>query len=371
MSGVALIAYFLVSPALAAAVVVWYAQRAARAAALAPRDAVRRFSRLFAIPWLLYLTNIIAAAAWSGSRPERHEIVRRSPAIAIGLVLLALLPTLVIGRAMRHWARSLGHPGGAVSWSVEMRAWASHAIYMSITFGVAAALAQHVGRGAAAAGAAVLVAVYVVVYPDVYRWIWRATPLREGVMHREVAALIAREGVPVRDVLVMADERGGGMSAYACGLLDRRRYIFVTAQLLHELQPAELLAVVAHEIGHLKHRHVARVGFLTVVSLAAAMGVLTLAVTVAIPNGDSGLRSSLSGLAGALSAMAALIVARRTSRRFEFEADAFSARAMGSPDPMASALRRLASESWLDNDKLDAGALASHPTIRRRLLMLQ
>jgi Zn-dependent protease with chaperone function len=86
---------------------------------------------------------------------------------------------------------------------------------------------------------------------------------------------------------------------------------------------------------------------------------------------DGGLRQSLFALAGALSWMAGLIVARRTMRRFEFAADAFAARAMGSPDPMASALRRLARENWLDDDKLDAGALASHPTTRRRLLMLQ
>jgi Zn-dependent protease with chaperone function len=59
-----------------------------------------------------------------------------------------------------------------------------------------------------------------------------------------------------------------------------------------------------------------------------------------------------------------------SSSGVEFAADAFAARAMGSPDPMASALRRLARENWLDDDKLDAGALAAHPTIRRRLLML-
>jgi hypothetical protein len=38
---------------------------------------------------------------------------------------------------------------------------------------------------------------------------------------------------------------------------------------------------------------------------------------------------------------------------------------------MASALRRLARENWRDDDKLDVGAPAAHPTIRRRLLMLQ
>jgi Zn-dependent protease with chaperone function len=47
-----------------------------------------------------------------------------------------------------------------------------------------------------------------------------------------------------------------------------------------------------------------------------------------------------------------------------------AARAMGSPDPMASASRSLARENGLDDDKLDSGALAAHPTIRRRLLML-
>ena len=47
---------------------------------------------------------------------------------------------------------------------------------------------------------------------------------------------------------------------------------------------------------------------------------------------DGGLRQSLFALAGALSWMAGLIIARRTMRRFEFAADAFAARAMGSPE---------------------------------------
>ena len=65
-------------------------------------------------------------------------------------------------------------------------------------------------------------------------------------------ALAARDGVPVRDVLVAdASRRTRAVNAYVSGFGPTRR-IVVYDTLLREAPPAEVVAVVAHELGHAK-----------------------------------------------------------------------------------------------------------------------
>ncbi|MEP6622666.1 MAG: M48 family metalloprotease [bacterium] len=363
-----LAAYFVVSPVLAAALVSLYAQRAARRTRTEPRETMRRYGRLFGIPWCLYLVNIaVVAALTAGSATA----ARRAPVMQGGMILLGLLPMLAIVRLTRQWERSIGHPGGSVSARVEIRAWFAHAVFMSVTLGAAGALLTKAGVAVTLLSVSLFIAAYLSAYPDIFRWILRATPLGDVDLYRDILALAEREEVPVRDVLLIPRARGGGMNAYASGFLDRRRYIFVTERLLCELPPAEVLAVVAHEIGHLKYRHVGRVGVRALITSVTVGAALALIVSFATADTDGALRRTLFAFTGALTAFASLATTRRLLRRFEFEADAFATHAMGSPEPMANALRRLAQENWLSEDTLEAGALASHPTIRRRLLMLQ
>src|SRR4030095_17145393 len=83
--------------------------------------------------------------------------------------------------------------------------------------------------------------------------------------------LAERDGVPVRDVLVAdASRRTTALNAYVSGLGPTRR-IVVYDTLLREARPAEVRAVVAHELGHAKDKDV--VTGTIVGALGAAAGV--------------------------------------------------------------------------------------------------
>ncbi len=74
----------------------------------------------------------------------------------------------------------------------------------------------------------------------------------DGELRDELIALAARDGVPVRDVLVAdASRRTTALNAYVSGLGPTRR-IVVYDTLLREATPAEVGSVVAHELGHAK-----------------------------------------------------------------------------------------------------------------------
>ncbi len=82
------------------------------------------------------------------------------------------------------------------------------------------------------------------------------TPMPDSPLRTELMALAARDGVPVRDVLVAdASRRTRAVNAYVSGFGPTRRVV-VYDTLLREATPAEVAAVVAHELGHAKDRDV-------------------------------------------------------------------------------------------------------------------
>ena len=356
---VAFVAYFLLAPTVAALGVVRLAQRRTRANGLAPRDATRRYGRLMAVPWLLYGLNVLAAGSVFTS-------ALHGP-LGIVAVAVGLLPILLIGLVARSWAVSLGHPAGRVRVGVVVRGWlvqvAVLVLILTPVIGVFAVWGPVLGS----LTAVVLIGIDLATYQDVFRWIWNTAPLPDDEHGRRLRALLATAGVSVRRILVIPASVGAAPNAYVSGVFRPRRYLFVAERLLRDLPPDEVEAVVAHEIGHLQHRHVARLGLAAIVtSVAAALALFGL-VSVATRNMGHAIRSPLFGLAAAGTALASLYVTRRLSRRFEFEADDFAARMLGSSKPLADALTSLARENWLAMDDRDAGTFAAHPSIHRRL----
>jgi STE24 endopeptidase len=101
------------------------------------------------------------------------------------------------------------------------------------------------------AGAAALVVVGSFVYPLAVEPVFnRFTPLEQGELRTELLALAERQGVAADDVLVAdASRRTTALNAYVSGFGTTRR-IVVYDTLLATASPAEVRAVVAHEIGH-------------------------------------------------------------------------------------------------------------------------
>lgn len=91
--------------------------------------------------------------------------------------------------------------------------------------------------------------------PVLIQRFWRCQPLKAGEHRRRIEALCRKAGVRYADIVHWPIFGGRMITAGVMGLVARFRYILVTDALLSLLTPDEIDQVIAHEIGHVKHRH--------------------------------------------------------------------------------------------------------------------
>lgn len=90
--------------------------------------------------------------------------------------------------------------------------------------------------------------------PLVLRWIWDTEPLPGGEVRRFLLELCRRHGVKVRELLVWKTH-GAVINAAVMGLSSRLRFILLTDGLLDQLDRQHIEAIMAHELAHVKRRH--------------------------------------------------------------------------------------------------------------------
>ena len=215
----------------------------------------------------------------------------------------------------------------------------------------------------AALGASVLVLLMVFVAPLLLEPIFnRFRPLDDGELARALHGLAQRAGVPVRDVLVAdASRRTRKHNAYVSGIGSTRRVV-VFDTLLGEAARRELEVVVAHELGHRRHRDIAK-------STVLAMASAAVAVLVAWPLDPTPRRIPVLLLVWGVLEVATLPLTAAFSRRLERRADRFALDLTRDVDAFESAFRRLATAnlSDLDPPRLVYALLFTHPTPAERL----
>ena len=174
----------------------------------------------------------------------------------------------------------------------------------------------------------------------------RAQPVSEAEapdLHAMVARLAQRAGIPKPALYVVPDPQP---NAFATGRSPARGVVAVNQGLLDVLDAREVEGVIAHEIGHIRHRDTLTMA--VVASLAGAVMMLANMAQWAAMFG--GLRGDDDddggGIVGLLVAiivapLAAMLIQTGISRAREFEADAAAADYTGSPDGLASALLKL------------------------------
>jgi Zn-dependent protease with chaperone function len=91
--------------------------------------------------------------------------------------------------------------------------------------------------------------------PVLIQRFWRCRPLSPGPARERIEALCRRAGLSYNNILDWPLFGGRMITAGVMGLVGRFRYILVTDALLQLLSPVEVDAVIAHEIGHIKRRH--------------------------------------------------------------------------------------------------------------------
>ncbi len=215
------------------------------------------------------------------------------------------------------------------------------------------------------------------------RWIApifnRFTPLADGPLRDRIGALLARTGFRSNGVYTMdGSRRSGHGNAYFAGLGRARRIVFYDT-LIERLQPDEVEAVLAHELGHFRLHHVRKrmlAGMFSSLFGLALLGWLSrqdgFYAALGVPLAPNEPRNALALVLFALVVpwFALFLAPLRSaySRRHEFEADAFAAQ-----NASAAALIRALVKLYQDNaatltpDPLYSRFYDSHPPAAARI----
>jgi STE24 endopeptidase len=226
-----------------------------------------------------------------------------------------------------------------------------------------------------------------VVYPTFIAPLFnKFQPLEDESLKARVTALMQRCGFSAKGLFVMdGSRRSAHANAYFTGFGAAKRVVFYDT-LLRQLAPGEVEAVLAHELGHFKHRHIIqRIVGLFAMSLAgfALLGWLSNQVWFYTGLGvrpsislDAGVASAPNDALALLLFMLAVPVFTffisplfaRQSRRHEFQADAYAV-AQASGADLSSALLKLYEDnaSTLTPDPLYVSFYYSHPPATERL----
>lgn len=201
------------------------------------------------------------------------------------------------------------------------------------------------------------------------------TPLPEGTLKDRLLALAQRTEFRARSIEVMdGSKRSRHANAFFTGLGGFRKIVLFDT-LITQLGEEELEAVLAHEIGHFRLRHIPKLfGWSAVMTLAGFAAIAWLAKQAWFFEAF-GFGSPSVPVAFLLFAMLAdtatfwfTPASHVLSRRFEYQADAFAATAMGTSAPLVAALRKLYEKnlSNLTPHPLYSGFYYSHPTLLER-----
>jgi STE24 endopeptidase len=386
----------------AAVAIPWHRPPAPRADQLAalgelPRDQVARARAFHAelrpgsygamaiglvIALLLGLTPAGAWLVTQAGRPFGGNWVAQ----AVFGGLLVVLAGEIVALPFAAWSHTV-----VVRYGISTQGWGGWAVDLVKSYAVGAVLGGLVLLGFytvvhfapswwwafGAVGAAGLVVLLSFVLPVVVEPIFnKFTPMAAGPLRTELMQLAARDGVPVKDVLVAdASRRTRAVNAYVSGLGPTRR-IVVYDTMLTEATPDEVVSVVAHELGHAKDNDVLIGTVIGALGSAAAVialfllgswgGLLRLAGVGSIGEPRAiGLLLAVATLVGLVAGPAQAFV----SRRIEARADTHALVLTGDPATFEAMQRRLGTVNLSDPDPptWEYVMSASHPSTVERM----
>jgi STE24 endopeptidase len=204
-------------------------------------------------------------------------------------------------------------------------------------------------------------------------------PVENKDLEQQIDTLMGKVGLRVKGVFKMdASKRSKHTNAYFTGV-GRSKRIVLFDTLLESHAEEEILAVLAHEIGHWKKKHVlSQLVLLEIVSLAGLCAAarfldwLLLYETFGFQEVIPYVGLFLIGTGFSLIGYFAHPLESALSRRFEREADDFSLTLIKVADPLVRALKRLATDnlSNLNPHSVYAWFYYSHPPLAERIARL-
>ncbi len=202
----------------------------------------------------------------------------------------------------------------------------------------------------------------------------KQTPLEEGSLRTKIEAYASKVGFNLDNIFVIdGSKRSTKANAYFSGFGKEKR-ITLYDTLINDLEEEEIVAVLAHEVGHFKKRHIIInlvssaliTGFtLWLLSLFVGSPLLSEALGVSIPSFHIGLIAFFI-LYSPISTVTGLLM-NYISRVFEYQADNF-AKETYNGEPLITSLKKLSKNnlSNLTPHPVYVFAHYSHPTLLQR-----
>ena len=219
-----------------------------------------------------------------------------------------------------------------------------------------------------------------VLYPTVIAPLFnKFKPLDDETLKARVTELMQRCGFAAKGLFVMdGSKRSAHANAYFTGFGAAKRVVFYDT-LLKQLSPGEVDAVLAHELGHFKHKHIIKrivgmfamslIGFALLGWLSSQVWFYTgLGISPSLSGGNDAVALLLFMLVTPLFSFFISPIFAQFSRQHEFEADAYAVAQTNGKD-LQSALLKLYQDnaSTLTPDPLFVKFYYSHPPATERL----
>ena len=203
----------------------------------------------------------------------------------------------------------------------------------------------------------------------------KQTPLPEGELRNEIEKFAQKAGFEITNIYVIdGSKRSTKANAYFSGMGKKKRIVLFDT-LIEELSIPEIVAVLAHEIGHYKKRHTLKNFILAGATLLLQLFILSLTLTSTTMAEAMGVVQPAFALSliafGILYTPIDLVTGlfmNSVSRRAEYQADKFAAD-YGLGEELISGLKKISVKSLsnLTPDKLYVKFHYSHPTLLQRI----
>ncbi|WGF92534.1 M48 family metallopeptidase [Aequorivita marisscotiae] len=207
----------------------------------------------------------------------------------------------------------------------------------------------------------------------------KQTPLEEGTLRSQIETYASKVGFTLDKIFVIdGSKRSTKANAYFSGFGSEKR-VTLYDTLIKDLNEEEIVAVLAHEVGHYKRNHIVINLFVAIVTTGFTLWLLSLfignpllseALNVSQPSFHIGL-IAFGVLYSPISGITSFIM-NFLSRKFEYQADNFAKQTYAA-SPLISGLKKLSKNSLsnLTPHPLYVFVHYSHPTLLQRFRNLK
>jgi STE24 endopeptidase len=208
----------------------------------------------------------------------------------------------------------------------------------------------------------------------------RFTPLEEGELKTDITDYARRQNFAIKGIYTMdGSRRSTRLNAFFTGFGRFRRIVFFDT-LINTLSTKEIVAILAHEMGHFKRKHIFKMMAASMLQIGILFYILSLFINnqqlfAAFGMEHISIYAGLIFFGFLYSPVSSLlsIVFNLFSRKHEYEADAWAVNTTQHPEDLISALKKLCVHnlSNLTPHPFDVFINYSHPPVLQRIRTLQ